>query len=81
MGGGRSPLPGFSLETLDEAQAGCSPGQTAGDRQILNARTLPSVAFGVSCALARSTMNCRRRRTIVGTVVYGRSRRTGPEAG
>ncbi|MEX3020038.1 o-succinylbenzoate synthase [Kluyvera sp. STS39-E] len=51
-----SPLPGFSLETLDEAQAALLAWATAwrqGDDVLLP--NVPSVAFGVSCALAEMT--------------------------
>ena len=48
-----SPLPGFSLETLDEAQAALLAWATRWRQgEDLECPTLPSVAFGVSCALA-----------------------------
>lgn len=48
-----APLPGFSVETLDEAQAQAMiwlNGWREGNADILPA--VPSVAFGLSCALA-----------------------------
>lgn len=48
-----SPLPGFSLETLDDAQSALMAwvqGWRQGDDALLP--ELPSVAFGISCALA-----------------------------
>lgn len=48
-----SPLPGFSLETLDEAQAALLAwAQAWRDGEDAALPTLPSAAFGVSCALA-----------------------------
>lgn len=48
-----SPLPGFSLETLDEAQAALLAWANRWRQgEDLECPTLPSVAFGVSCALA-----------------------------
>ncbi|TLV16069.1 o-succinylbenzoate synthase [Klebsiella indica] len=48
-----SPLPGFSQETLDDAQSALLAWATAWrDGQDAAPPTPPSVAFGVSCALA-----------------------------
>ena len=48
-----SPLPGFSLETLDEAQAALLAWANAWrEGQDGALPTPPSAAFGISCALA-----------------------------
>jgi len=51
-----SPLPGFSLETLDEAQAALLAWTMAWRRgDDVPLPNVPSVAFGISCALAEMT--------------------------
>ena len=47
-----APLPGFSPETLDEAQAALMAGRTRREGEDPALPDVPSVAFGISCALA-----------------------------
>jgi O-succinylbenzoate synthase len=51
-GWGKFPLPGFSDETLEEAQALLAWAQAWRDGAEPPLPTLPSVAFGISCAQA-----------------------------
>lgn len=60
-GGGDLPLPGFSQETWEEAQSvllAWVNNWLAGDCELPQ---MPSVAFGVSCALAELADTLRRR--------------------